>query len=95
MSVHHPTEWLRSQDRSTTLAEHVHPKARLLTRLVRAVAAYGGRRRERRTLYQMSEAELRDIGITRADIDRVFGPEFAGELACEFALPGAALHELR
>jgi uncharacterized protein YjiS (DUF1127 family) len=84
MSVHHPTEWLRSRDSSATLAEHLRPKTGPRTRLVRAVAAYFRRRRARQELYEMSDAELRDIGITRADIGRVFGPAFARE----YAIPG-------
>jgi uncharacterized protein YjiS (DUF1127 family) len=84
MSVHHPTEWLRSQDSSASLAEHLRPKTGLLARLVRAVAVYFRRGREWRELYDMSDAELRDIGITRGDIDRVVNRDFARE----YAIPG-------
>jgi uncharacterized protein YjiS (DUF1127 family) len=81
MSVLHPTEWLRSQDSSATLVEHLRLETGPRARLGRAVAAYFKRRRERRELYGMSDRELRDIGITRADIDRVLGPNFVREFA--------------
>ena len=91
MSVRYPPEWLRSQDSGATLAEYLRPKAGPLTRLVRAVAALGKRARERRELQAMSDRELRDIGITRADIDRVFGPAFAREYAIPIRLSEGGL----
>ncbi len=81
MSVLHPTEWLRSQDSGANLAERLQLETGPRARLGRAVAAYVRRRRERRELVDMSDRELRDIGITRADIDRVFGPNFVREYA--------------
>jgi uncharacterized protein YjiS (DUF1127 family) len=92
MSVRHPPEWLRAQDSSATLARQVRAETGLRARLVRAVAAYRKRRRERRELEAMSEAELRDIGITRADIDRVFGPAFVREYAIPGQLQEMAAH---
>ena len=84
MSIHHPKEWLRSQDSSASLAKQLRSETGPRARLVRAAAAYLRRHREKRALQGMSDAELRDIGITRADIDRVFGPAFARE----YAIPG-------
>jgi uncharacterized protein YjiS (DUF1127 family) len=81
MSVHYPPEWLRSQDISARVPEHLQPKAGPLARLAHAVAVSRKRARERRELQGMSDRELRDIGITRADIDRVLGPAFAREYA--------------
>ena len=81
MSVRHPPEWLRAQDSSATLAREVRAETGLRARLVHAIAAHRKRRRERRELDAMSDAELRDIGITRADIGRVFGPGFVREYA--------------
>ena len=89
MSVLHPTEWLRAQDSSAALARQVRAETGPRARLARAVAAYRKRRRERQELEAMSDAELRDIGITRADIGRVFGPGFVRE----HAIPGH-LHEM-
>ena len=86
MSVHYPPEWLRSQDSGATLAKHLRAETGPRVRLARAVGAYFRRRRERRDLQGMSDRELRDIGITRADIDRVFGPAFAREYAIPIRL---------
>ncbi|MBV8617044.1 MAG: DUF1127 domain-containing protein [Acetobacteraceae bacterium] len=84
MSVLHPTEWLRAQDSGAVLARQVRAETGPRARLLRAFAAHAKRRRERRELEAMSDAELRDIGITRYDIDRVFDPGFARE----YAAPG-------
>jgi uncharacterized protein YjiS (DUF1127 family) len=92
MSVRHPPEWLRAQDSSATLTWQVRAETGLRARLARAVAAHRKRRRERRELEAMSEAELRDIGITRADIGRVFGPGFVREHAIPGQLQEMAVH---
>jgi len=76
MSVLHQTEWLRAQDSGAALARQVRVETGPRARLLRAFAAYAKRRRERRELEAMSDAELRDIGITRYDIGRVFDPGF-------------------
>src|SRR5689334_22713572 len=47
MSLHHPTEWLRSHDVGASLAEHVEPKAESRARLTHAAAATRKRARER------------------------------------------------
>jgi uncharacterized protein YjiS (DUF1127 family) len=91
MSVHHPPEWLRSQDRSATLTEHLRLKAGPLARLAHATAAYSRRRREQRALDAMSDAELRDIGVTWGSVHPVFYRDAARELA----MPGAVLQERR
>ncbi|MBV8704821.1 MAG: DUF1127 domain-containing protein [Acetobacteraceae bacterium] len=86
MSLHHPTEWLRSHDVGASLAEHLEPKAESRARLTHAAAAMRKRARERRALHDMSDRELRDIGIPCADIDRVFGPAFVREFAASGVL---------
>jgi uncharacterized protein YjiS (DUF1127 family) len=86
MSLYHPTEWLRSHDVRASLAEHLEPTAESRACLTHAAAAMRKRARERRALHDMSDRELRDIGIPCADIDRVFGPAFVREFAASGVL---------
>ncbi len=51
------------------------------TRLTRIVAKLRKRERERQELYRMTCRELRDIGLTRADIEHVFDPNLTFEFA--------------
>ncbi|HET6184532.1 MAG TPA: DUF1127 domain-containing protein [Acetobacteraceae bacterium] len=77
MSVHQASEWLRAHDVGLGVAD----PAGLVGRFGEALAAWRRRARERRQLGAMTGRELRDIGITPGDLNRVFGPEFAKEYA--------------
>lgn len=47
-----------------------------LARLIRALAARRRRLIDRQQLRAMDEAQLRDIGLSRGDIERCFAPGF-------------------
>lgn len=79
MSIHRSSEWLGLQDNAGVFSRHLRRAPQPFVRLFRAIAAMRQRARERQELGGMSDAELRDIGITRGDIDRVFGPAFVRE----------------
>lgn len=64
-------------------------RAGFVSKLAHAAATWAEHARARRELDGMSPSELRDIGITRGDIPRVFGPEFAREYANRGAYPAA------
>jgi uncharacterized protein YjiS (DUF1127 family) len=81
MSVHPSAAWLRAAHTDANVVRLVRPTPGPLARFKHGLAALRRRVRERRELDGMSNAELRDIGITRADIPRVFGPAFAREYA--------------
>lgn len=48
-----------------------------LTTLARAVTSWPGKRRTYDELLSLSDRDLADIGLSRADISRVFDPDFA------------------
>ncbi len=48
-----------------------------LSTMVQAVASFPAKRRAYSDLLALSPRELADIGLTRADIPRVFDPDFA------------------
>ncbi|MES2714017.1 MAG: DUF1127 domain-containing protein [Pseudomonadota bacterium] len=51
--------------------------ATAIATLARAVASFPAKRRAYSDLLALSPRELADIGLTRADIPRVFDPDFA------------------
>ena len=79
MSIHRSAEWLDLQDNAASFFAQFRRKLQPFARLFHAIAAMRRRARERQALCGMSDMELRDIGITRGDIDRVFGPAFVRE----------------
>jgi uncharacterized protein YjiS (DUF1127 family) len=76
MLLHRSAGWLGWHDNASAHRRHT-PEP--LARLFRVIAAIRQRARERQELHGLSDMELRDIGITRGDIDRVFGPAFVRE----------------
>ncbi|MBW8267884.1 DUF1127 domain-containing protein [Caldovatus aquaticus] len=55
--------------------------------LARAIAEYPARQRAYDELSRLSDRELRDIGLSRSDIARVFDPDFPAGLTA--GAPGA------
>jgi len=80
MSAHYAKEWLEPRDNAETLVS-LHRKPNRASLIARGLEAIRDHARERRELSAMSDGELRDIGIGRSDVDRVFGPAFAREYA--------------
>jgi uncharacterized protein YjiS (DUF1127 family) len=79
MSIHRSAEWLDLQDNAAKLFGHPLRAPYALLRVFRAIGAMRQRARERQQLHGMSDWELRDIGIGRCDIERVFSPAFVRE----------------
>ncbi len=79
MSAYRSSEYLQPVHASPMISRP--RKSGLITRILNFIGAFRDRVRERQELQGMSPVELRDIGITRGDIDRVCGPEFAHEYA--------------
>lgn len=82
-------EFLSSRD-GWNDAEHqaVPPRTRImLGRVADRFAKLRARHAAFAELHRTSDRELRDMGMTRGDIDRIFEPEFAAEHATRGALP--------
>ncbi len=67
--------------RDEAIGRAIASAARWLWNAVREVVTFFATYRQRRALYDqlngMSDRELRDIGLTRGDLARVFDPDFA------------------
>lgn len=59
------------------LRQALRTGAAAVATLVHAVASFPAKRRAYSDLLALSSRELADIGLTRADIPRVFDPDFA------------------
>lgn len=84
MSIHYSKDLLQPQsDVVVPLSLPGRPRRRrgVLQRIAHAFAAWRAHFAETQALFNMNAEELRDIGITRADIPRVFGQAFAQEYA--------------
>jgi uncharacterized protein YjiS (DUF1127 family) len=86
MLLHRSAGWPGLQDNASAHRRHA-PEP--FVRLFRVIAAMRQRAREREELHGLSDMELRDIGITRGDIDRVFGPAFVREYSRRGDFPGS------
>ncbi|MBV8459221.1 MAG: DUF1127 domain-containing protein [Acetobacteraceae bacterium] len=89
MSIQRSAEWLGLQDNAAKFSGHFRRTPQPFARLFRAIATMRQRARERQELHGLSDTELRDIGIARGDIDRVFGPAFVREYSRRGDLPGS------
>jgi uncharacterized protein YjiS (DUF1127 family) len=59
-----------------------HGVGHLLSHVVEAFAAWRRRQAVLQEMAMLSDRELADIGLTRADLPRVFDPTFAAQRAC-------------
>lgn len=59
------------------------PRPGLLTRLRRALAGWLQQHAEMQELANLSDAQLADIGISRAEASKVFDPDFAARRNAE------------
>jgi uncharacterized protein YjiS (DUF1127 family) len=89
MSIHRSAEWLGLQDTAAKFSGYFRRVRQPFARVFRAIAAMRHRAREREELRGMSDMELRDIGITSGDIERVFGPAFVREYSRRGDLPAS------
>lgn len=88
MSIYQPVERLQPRHAPPMLSRGTRPS--LMRRMLSSLAEFRQALKDREELDAMTCSELQDIGITRADIPRVFGPEFAREYAKRGSnLPGS------
>jgi uncharacterized protein YjiS (DUF1127 family) len=67
--------------RDEAIVDGFRRAGRALLDLVRAIAGFPARVQTHYALRSLSDRELRDIGVTRLDIPRVFDPAFAPRAA--------------
>jgi uncharacterized protein YjiS (DUF1127 family) len=72
-------DYVHDEPDAPVVEPHTHGIGQWLSRTVAALAEWRRRQVEMQAMERMTDRELADIGLSRADLPRVFDPGFAAD----------------